>query len=506
MKYTVFFIIWLLSAGCKLTFGQINPNEPAPPILYLVSIDIETGNVIIIWEHNPLTPEKTDYYQVYELQPQFPGDNTCMPISEFIDKNVTQWVITSNPRDNSVGYTVVALNDIGGGAFDPSQWDDPDSTIYLESQFDSCEATITLEWNDYNNWRGSIASYNVYRYIGTGIYELITTLEEGTNIYLLEGLLPNQTYDLFIEAVHDDGVRRSNSNRIAVFTQMSQVPDRINADYATISQANNIDLSFSVNPVPGQSHYNLLRSNSFDGPFTLIQSFDQSASKIEYTDQVPFTSSIWYYRLEVLNSCDSVAASSNRANNIILNANMSDLVVSLNWNEYRDWLGGVQGYTIIRTIGRTNPEIDTLSATAGGTTFSDDVGYLADYENPGEGLICYAVIATENTNIYGIQGKSKSNQVCFSVNPTVRIPNAFIPNDSDPANQVFEPLFSFLPEHYEMIIYNRLGSKIWEGSQAWDGQVDGKYVPEGVYLYFIRIFDYASKTSEFNGKVTVLYR
>ena len=86
------------------------------------------------------------------------------------------------------------------------------------------------------------------------------------------------------------------------------------------------------------------------------------------------------------------------------------------------------------------------------------------------------------------------------------MPNAFIPNDAEPMNQVFEPVFSFMPEHYEMIIYNRLGTKIWEGSQAWNGRVNGKYVPEGVYLYYLRVFNYSTDIVELNGKVTVIYR
>jgi gliding motility-associated-like protein len=108
--------------------------------------------------------------------------------------------------------------------------------------------------------------------------------------------------------------------------------------------------------------------------------------------------------------------------------------------------------------------------------------------------------------MYGTQGKSFSNRLCFSIHPDIRIPNAFIPNDADQTNQVFEPVFSFLPEHYEMTIYNRLGNKIWEGSSPWDGRVNGKFVPEGVYLYYIRIYNYSTDFIELNGKVTVLYR
>jgi len=286
---------------------------------------------------------------------------------------------------------------------------------------------------------------------------------------------------------------------------MSQVPAFINADYATINNDRGIDLSFTVDATSGLSYYKLLRSNSFEGPYTAIDSFTTTGSQITYTDDTPFTGAVYFYKLQVINNCGIGATQSNSANNIILNGSLSDLIAMLEWNEYRDWEGDVDQYRVIRTIGRLDPVTDTLGGT-GTTFFNDDINDLVNYLDPEEGLVCYSVVANENPNRYGVRGLSQSNRICFSINPGIRIPNAFIPNDGEPENRVFEPVFSFLPEHYEMIIYNRLGSKIWEGSGAWDGRVNGSHVPEGVYVYFIRVFNYSAEISEFNGKVTVIYR
>jgi hypothetical protein len=341
--------------------------------------------------------------------------------------------------------------------------------------------------------------------MGPGVYELLSTAPEGTNTLTLTDIQPHQSYDLFVEAVHVDG-RKSTSNRIEVNTDITDIPGFINADFATLGAGNHIELSFTVDGASGQAHYNLLRSSSFDGPFAVIDTFTTADTKISYTDNdFPFTSSVQFYRLEVINNCGISALQSNRANNIIMNGSMADLNASLEWNEYRDWTGDVEQYRIIRTFGRENPIVDTLYGGIS-TYFNDDISHLVDYENPSEAFVCYSVMATENTNPYGIQGKSESNRLCFSVPTNVRIPNAFIPNDTEIANQVFEPVFSFLPEHYEMIIYNRTGLKIWEGRQAWDGRANGEYVPEGVYVYYIRVFGYSSEITEFNGKVTVIYR
>ena len=410
MKYLAGIVLWLLFSLTPQLYAQ---NDPATPAIYSLSVDVETGFTRIIWIASA-TPELTDYYLIYEGQPDFMGE-VGIDISGPVSVLTNYYDINSNlPYQRSVGYTVVAVNDNGMGDTDESVWTLV-HTIFLQSVFDSCLTSIDLSWNDYDAWRGSIANYNIYRYMGPGVYELLSTVPEGTNTLTLADIQPHQPYDLFVEAVHVDG-RKSTSNRIEVNTDMADIPGFINADFATLGAGNHIDLSFTIDGVTGQANYNLLRSNSFDGPFDLIDSFTSSDTKVLYTDNdFTFTSSVQFYRLEVINNCGISALQSNRANNIILNGSMIDLNASLEWNEYRDWMGDVEQYRIIRTFGRENPVIDTLY---GGITtyFNDDISHLADYENPSEGLVCYSVMATENTNPYGIQGKSESNRLCFSIN------------------------------------------------------------------------------------------
>jgi gliding motility-associated-like protein len=408
---------------------------------------------------------------------------------------------------HSVGYTVWGVNDLGGGLYTPGSFEQPpDSTIFLEAEYDSCQAAISLSWNDYNKWRGSIGEYNIIRRQGPLNYVTVAAdLPEGTNNYVLNSILPNQQYDLFVQAVHQDMTRRSTSNRIQVTTSLTQQTSTLNADYATLGPENTISLSFSVMGTSDQSQFNLVRSTSPGGPFNMIASINTDTSQFIYTDNISFTSGIFFYRLEGLNNCSQVSYYSNLANNILLNGTMTSNQIEINWNEYIGWSAGVEQYRITRRYGRNNPVVDILDVGLN-TSFQDDISSLANYENPVSSLVCYQVEATENPNQYGNQGKSLSNQVCFSIYPNIRMPNAFIPNDDDPANQVFEPVFSFLPEQYDMVIYNRLGTKVWEGSSGWDGTMNGQPVPEGVYLYYIRVSNYSTDIIELNGKVTVVYR
>jgi hypothetical protein len=503
MKYTGCFLFFILLLSGIHSYSQsVIPDKPT---LYYVTIDIETGNDIVVWNPSPsnfiefykvavsITAGPLDPPAIIEIEPPVSVPNTI-----FINPN------TYNSHFGSIGYTVMAVNDLGGGDLRRSLYDSPDSTIFLESVFDSCKATITLSWNDYNNWRGSIAAYNIRRRLGPGIYVTLTTLSEGQNTFVLSNIAVNQTYDLFVEVVNADG-RRSTSNRIQVQTHMTNQPRYINNDYATISPGNFIDLSFTIDPASNLTHYNIMRSTSPGGPFVKIDSINTADKQFKYTDETPFTPNIYYYRLDAMNNCRQAATRSNLSNNIILKGVPSNKNISLSWNDYLFWSGGLDQYRIIRTRGGVNGTTDTLDIGQI-NSFNDDVSRLGNYEDPESSFVCYKILATENRNIHGIQGKSLSNRVCFSINPDIRMPDAFIPNDSEPMNQVFEPVFSFLPEHYQMIIYNRLGTKIWEGSNAWDGRVNGKYVPEGVYLYYLRIYNYSTNVIELNGKVTVLYR
>lgn len=485
-------------------FSSFSQVEIPAPEMYSVSVDPETGFDIIIW-YTCASPD-IEYYTIGIAVVTIPGEpyslnpvgTIYVPDTVFINTDLESSL-------HSVGYSVFGVDDLGGGIFTPGHYEDPpDSTIFLEADFDSCEANISLAWNDYNKWRGSIQEYRIYRRRGAGLYELLGSTSEGTNEYIITNIDINQEYQLFVEAVNTDG-RQSTSNRVDVITRMTNQPDFLNADYATISDENTIDLSFTLDPASDLTHYDLMRSNTPAGSFDQIASFNTTDTKIDFTDNVPFRSGVYYYRLDAINNCGQPAFQSNLANNIIVNGSVNNNRITLMWNDYLDWSGGVENYQLTRTIGRDNPQVSILN-TGLLTNYTDDVTALFNYEDPVSCLFCYQVKATERLNALGIQGTSISNEICFTIKPNIMMPNAFIPNDDNQVNRVFEPVFSLIPEHYEMIIYNRLGNKIWEGSDGWDGRVNGKYVPEGVYLYYLRVFNYSSDITELNGKVVVIYR
>jgi len=87
-------------------------------------------------------------------------------------------------------------------------------------------------------------------------------------------------------------------------------------------------------------------------------------------------------------------------------------------------------------------------------------------------------------------------------------PNVFTPN-SDGINDSFYPIFTNIDKK-TLIIYNRFGNKIFEGSgenTIWNGKHKGEFCSEGVYYF---IFNYEEKgdnirrNNQIHGSITVL--
>ena len=93
------------------------------------------------------------------------------------------------------------------------------------------------------------------------------------------------------------------------------------------------------------------------------------------------------------------------------------------------------------------------------------------------------------------------------------IPSAFTPN-GDGRNDYFtiEGSYPNVSQIDRLSIFNRWGGTVFEGNNfppnspetAWDGSLNGRPVPEGVYAYvaLVRFFD--GEVMEFSGSITVL--
>lgn len=88
---------------------------------------------------------------------------------------------------------------------------------------------------------------------------------------------------------------------------------------------------------------------------------------------------------------------------------------------------------------------------------------------------------------------------------TLYVPNAFTP-DGDERNPVFLPIVYDVTE-YHLSIYNRWGERIFETSnknEGWNGEINGRPAPEGVYIWQIRLYNHKEIGEEHIGHFSLL--
>lgn len=85
------------------------------------------------------------------------------------------------------------------------------------------------------------------------------------------------------------------------------------------------------------------------------------------------------------------------------------------------------------------------------------------------------------------------------------IPNSFTPG-GDPINNTFRPYLQKFKD-FEMVIYDRWGDEMFRTNDIndyWDGKKNNKILPIGVYIYHIKVTDFANKKIERTGSVTLI--
>lgn len=102
-----------------------------------------------------------------------------------------------------------------------------------------------------------------------------------------------------------------------------------------------------------------------------------------------------------------------------------------------------------------------------------------------------------------------TQQTLEVTNPIILyVPNAFTP-DGDQYNNEFKPILAggYDPYNYELTIFNRWGEILFESLNAqigWPGTYGGKLVPEGSYVWQIRVKNENGITEMHRGHVSVL--
>ena len=260
---------------------------------------------------------------------------------------------------------------------------------------------------------------------------------------------------------------------------------------ATITAPNTeIRLVWRQSQNPKVSGYGVYRQGSSE-PFHTTSDAKDTTLLIALTEPVPPLC----YVVKARDECGNISEPSNVGCIIFPTAKAKEPHHLLTWPPYQEWPGGVSHYAIYRS-----PDTATwmlLGQVDGETSqFKDE---QLDTEAP---QFVYQVVAYGQAGSQRVQ--SASMVVTVTKAPVVWVPNSFSPGQSPTLNDEFGPVASWI-KGYEMRIYNRWGELVYQtpNSQSWDGTVDGRMAPAGVYSYTITATGYDEQV-RVQGTVTIL--
>ena len=371
---------------------------------------------------------------------------------------------------------------------------------------DGCNKNAVVSWNAYEHLSGGVDHYEIY--ISQDPAQSWTYVGETSNLsYMIDNLELNQNYFVYVQVKNTAGNITAKSNRVSFVIEANASTDF--SYISTVSVINNSYLQIKVLTSGDTLGFvSITLQKSEDGitfeDFKTLPYSNSTALYFFYDSAAKFDRNTYYYRTYLIDNCGTKVAQSNVSHNILLLGEALTQSNILSWKGYDNWDGGVKSYYVMR---KTEAEegFNTISIVQPGTlnSYQDDVSQ--DFESGSK--FVYYVEGSENTNNYGLQEYSVSNQLTLVQTPTLFIPNAFRPSGSN--NSVFRPVNSFVSiENYRLSIFTRTGELIFvttNPQEGWDGRnKEGKLLPVGVYVYYLEYKMPDGTIMERNGTITLV--
>lgn len=472
-------------------------TAPTPPVIVGVSVDTATNQTVVDWDPSP-EPDTQGYIIVLAQS----GGNVIVDTIYGQNNTIYQWT-GSDAGAGTESYTIAAIDTCYSGnppAPNTSATNSAHGTIFVRTLYDRCAAQITVVWTPYVGW--PVSQYDLYVRVDNGPTQQLGTFSSATLSYAHTDVEPFHTYCYVVKAVGLSPGQVSLSNNECRVTAYPAIPQWNYLRLATVEDEDHVLVVDSVD-LSARAHAYRLERTFNGGPWEAIASAPGGSSPTVVFNDMDVTTAerSYLYRVIVEDSCGTDVVTSNTGTSILLTAQPGlDATNQLRWNGYEHWDGNVQGYEVQRSIDE-DPFTPIAFNPPGQWEYVDDV---SDYIGS-RGRFCYRVVAVETGNGSGLNAESVSNEACAVQQEAVWVPNAFIAGG---VNHDFKPVLAFVDVRtYQFIIYNRWGQEIWsttDPNEAWKGQIDGSYVPQGVYAYYCAVNNGAGKKYEERGTVTFL--
>ena len=264
--------------------------------------------------------------------------------------------------------------------------------------------------------------------------------------------------------------------------------NRINAD--------KIELKWTVGTQIDLYAY-LIDRKDLAGKWNLL--YDSTKLNSYVDTLVDANNEIYQYRIRSIDYCGNEAQLSNMGNNIILNKQLTETGIELNWNSYNGWSDSL--YYLVEINDGTGFKEQSKVAS---TNYIDATVY-GDTLNR-----CYRITAINEKEP---TQQSISNIVCGSENGLVYVPNAFSPN-GDGYNDTWAistgSLFNISDDQiidFQLNVYDRWGAIVFstkEANKAWDGKKNGVALPLGSYIFTLKATAINGEKYDIDGSILII--
>jgi gliding motility-associated-like protein len=489
------------------TAGGIFSDQTAPavPAITGVTVNPTTGQAELNWSVN--TSGDTDGYIVYSC-----NGSTVNLIDTIFGINNTQFSdLLSNTSSGPECYLLSAIDTCYSGV-PPSPNTSPtgsvcNCTIFLSpAAYTLCDTSIDFSWSAYTGWSSSVDYYVLMHSLDGINFTPVDTVNGST----LAGI---HAFTSISSGIHYYGVTAYSNSGVTSTSNIQSInityPSPPSINYITsvsVNSSKDIDITVRSEATLVPHKYILQRKNLY-APYNWEYHMDitQSATNIVFTDtDVNSDDVIYNYRVIVQNPCGYYLDTTNTGRNIRLRGeNRSEFLLNnINWSVYEDWENGVMEYLVLRSVDG-GAETQASSANSSNLAFSDDLEpFLSS-----KGQFCYRIQANSEPISYFPNETfySYSNEKCLDQEPLIWIPNAMMIHGE---NNLFFPVISFADTSiYTLNIFSRWGDYVFETdklSEKWDGQMNGDYVHENAYVYYITVKDGRGVLHERRGLITVL--
>lgn len=466
-----------------------NRNPEVPLFRY---VTVENGEVTMEWDPSP-SPEVVAYVI---------SRNTSMGTSiiDTVSSGLSYIDINASPMDGKETYFVVAIDACGNASLTAPLHE----TIFLETNaLDSCEQSIELSWNLYQNWDGGIAEHNILISENGGTFDVLATLGGNVNSYVFDQARGEVLYCFKVIAAQEGTNIISESNEACTSISVVDPVEQLNLLNASVGPNNEFIIDWQINPNAELQAADLnVEMGTTSSTQSLLSGVAFSEENTFIDNQTDASQDFATFSISTEDLCGEVE-NSNSVQTIFLSAEAAnDATNQLNWTPYINGLQQSLEYEVYRNVGG----VETLVSTemSGSLSFNDQVSI----DGAGNEEICYYIQARIEIELPGGERRtvsSRSNTVCVMPVAPFYVPNVFAPEG---VNQVFRPALAFgMLEEYQLDIFDRWGGHVFLSRDieiGWNGQNKGEAMAAGLYIYRIQWRQSGGDLREVSGGVVLL--